>query len=876
MRTVLVGLLLLLFRSGVFSLMEQSVNGDIRNFVVGNGKVFVVTDSQLLQMKHDLVVEKHKDISNHTHPNRLTLLLPFDANKTLISCGTSDCGYCEVLDLDDISRSIYREGVSAGPFVDESSAAFLVVFNESNPKNATYMLVARENEDQGKKKTDQKDCGSLDDGGVRLRNTLDSQPGEIFSKSQDSVLASISPKGDVEWVDGFQTSSPSHSYLLVNVNPEADAAVMVLRMENSNIKSDMTKSLKGAELQCCDDKPRRKLLSSAVISSGSPLLWVGVFTAQAELENTVLAIYNFSQIRSQVPSQFTCSPACTPEGGNAVLAPRAVVLRHSSMTSVAAEKKGSWIVIYIGTNNGQLMKVVLDKGFNCGCATELYRSDYDRMVFPRMHFDPVDHNYIYIALRNQIRRVAVTQCGVYSSLIDCRSSLDPLCGWCITTNKCSTLDECLNSTWISIPENVFQKDLITFQVAAISEEVSLNLYLSAQGSGRPPLKCSMKAEHVDLCEKVSVFPSCSCNFSIQRLPPEGLRVTATVTVGDQKITEILNLRRCPDIKDTSSYAKCVACVAAGCYWSSSSQECSWTNGSEPQADIQKICKGFLTVEYKPEIMSLWPNQVSIHGKNNATIRGKNLESVMKINFQWLKECDSKETPVIERSSDTLKFNIPSGHKGNAMVCVVTADSRCHSKTTITYGPQPTCTGLQPRITWASGGRTIQVLGTSLQYVENIIVNKKEIGVRSSQSSEGLWFNTPPLMVGEGYGSFSVSLRVGNSSVDCVDTLITFPDPEFISFSTSLEFNDVLVFINKKQDRLNMRDEDVKVWGLQEEKQFECVRQKVISTAIICNIVGTQDVSINVTSLKISVGDFSTVLETEVRNTVSLFCVKDLP
>ncbi|KAL6473651.1 hypothetical protein MHYP_G00172120 [Metynnis hypsauchen] len=821
--------MLLLFQSAVSSVTEFSVNGEIRNFAVGNGKVFVVTDSQLLQMKLDLVEEKHKDIQNHTHQNQVNILLPFDANKTLITCGTSDCGYCELLDINDISRSVYREKVTVSPSVNKSSVSFIVDFDEGNTETEKYMLVARE-------KVPEK-CVS--DEGVSLHNILESQQGGIFSKSGiDPTEASISPQSDVEeteWIDGFQSSPPSHSYLLVNVKSGTGPAVVVLRMKNSRSKTEMTRSLQG------------------------------IFTAQEpnDPQKTALAIYDLSQIRDRVPSYFSCTPPCRAQKGEDVLRPHTVVLKHSSMSSVAAEKKGSWIELYIGTANGQLMKIVLDKALNSGCVTVLYKSIDDRMVFPRMHVDPVDHKYIYIASKNQIRRVAVFQCGVYSTLTDCRASQDPSCGWCVTTNKCSTKVGCSDSIWIPIPEYFFQKELITFQVAKVSGKVDLSLYLIAQGTVGSPLKCSIKAGNVDLCDNLTLVSpnSCSCSFSRQRLPPEGLRVIATVTIGDQKITESLKLRSCPNITETSPYAACAVCVSAGCHWSPVSQNCSWTQGSAPQVHIQ------------PEIISVLPNQVSLYGRNNAIIKGKNLDPVMKIRLQRLKDCEFKElkeTPVLERSTDTLRFSIPSGNKGTVRVCVVTPDGHCHSKATITYGAQPTCTGLQPRNTWASGGRKIEVLGSSLEYVETIIVNDKEISVKSS--TVGVWFHTPPLRVGEGSGPFSVSLRVGNSTVDCVYKLSYLPNPEFISFSTSQDVSYGLVFINKKQGRLNMRVEDVKVWGLQEEKQFECVVEKVISTAIVCNILETQEVRINVTSLRISVGDFSTILKTQVGHTDSLFCV----
>ncbi|KAL7857816.1 hypothetical protein AOLI_G00179180 [Acnodon oligacanthus] len=835
--------------SAVSSLTEFSVRGEIRNFAVGNGKVFVVTDSQLLQMRLDLVEEKHKDIRNHTHQNRVNILLPFDANKTLITCGTSGCGYCELLDINDISRSLYREDVTVLRSVNKSSVSFLVYFNEGNTETQKYMLVAREKVPDG--------CGS--DEGVSLHNTLESQQGGIFSKVDSSYEASISPERDVqqtEWIDGFQSSPPSHSYLLVNVKSGTGPAVVVLRMKNGRSKRQMTRSLQGAVLQCCDDKERKKLLSSSVVlSSGSPLLWAGIFTGQEpnDPQKTALAIYDLSQIKDQVPSYFSCTPTCKAQKGNDVLRPRAVVLKHTPMSSVAAEKKGAWIELYIGTAHGQLMKIVLDKALNSGCVTVLYKSDDDRMVFPRMHFDPVDHKYIYIALKNQIRRVAVTQCGIYSTLRDCRTSQDPSCGWCLTTSKCSTKDECSVSPWISVPEDSFQKELISFQATELSTELSLNLHLNVEGTENPLLTCSFMKEDDNLCNSISaVFPNCSCKFSSQRLPTN---VTATVTIGDQKITESLKLRSCPDIRETSLYDRCVVCVSAGCYWSSSTDECSWGHESASQ----DVCERLYSGSNAPEIFSLEPNQVSFHGKNHAALKGRNLELVEKIRIQGIMECTSKETPVLERTTDTLKFSIPSGNKGIARVCVLTADGHCYSNAKITYGSQPTCTGLQPRNTWARGKRKITVLGNNLGFVDAVLVHLSDKPI-ALNSNKTFWFHTHDQRENMGSGPFSVSLKVGSSTVDCVDKLSYLPDPEFTSFSTSKVDNDVLVTIQKKEDNLTMSKEDLTVWGLQGEELSECVIDTIKSTALTCRIVGKKGHESRVDSIRIMAGNFTKLIE----------------
>lgn len=298
MRTVLLGVLFLL--KGAICTSEYIFNGVIRHFAVGNGMVFVATDTQLYQMQHDLVVEKSKDITNTTHRNAVRILLPFEANGTLITCGTSEHGHCEVLNISDITQTIYREMDQQFVLhVNESSVAFLVDFRESN-SIGSYILVGKENEDY--QSSDQ--C-------VSLLSTLQTQPGEIFSET-DSVAESYYIKiPGVKWVDGFQAGQPSQlqSYLFANVKNK----LIFLKMDNHVVKSKMVKSLKVATLECCSDKPRRKLVSSTFIFSESSLLWMGIFTAERpyDPENTVLAVYNITDIRPDNPPDYVeFNPHC--------------------------------------------------------------------------------------------------------------------------------------------------------------------------------------------------------------------------------------------------------------------------------------------------------------------------------------------------------------------------------------------------------------------------------------------------------------------------------------------------------------------------------------------------------------------------------------
>ncbi|XP_060770237.1 plexin-C1-like [Neoarius graeffei] len=857
-RTVLFGLFILL--KGAVCTSGYTFNGVIRHFAVGNDKVFVATDSRLYQMKHDLVQEKIKDIKrlNSRHQNAVSILLPFEKNASVIICGNSDCGYCEVLDITDITRTIYREeDMPVGQLINESSVAFIVDVPKSD--NLAYILVGSKDKD---KDGVEHECLVFNNG-VTLLNTHQSQRGGIFSQLDSTAVEANIKIPDVEWVDGFQVPSQFQSYLFANTGWRSSSPnkVVLFKMDNNNKKSEMTESLKVATLSCCEGQAPSKLVSSTFILFESSLLWMGIFRAEQPHNpenNTALAIYNITGIKLEDPPQeITCNPSCGSQKDNGKPAvPLAVVFKHNSMTSVAARRKGSWTALFIGTANGQLIKLVLDRNYRPGCVQVLYRSDDDRMVFPRMHFDPLDHNYIYIALRNQINRIAVTQCDKYKTLRDCISSMDPFCGWCGINNRCCIQEECPGSPWISISKDGFQKELVFFQVVSVTPgEINLNLHLYLDATESLPLTCTFQAGNVVLCNMSSPVPKCSCNFSEKRLSSDGLPINVRVNISSQTFIETLTVRNCPKItENVKSDAQCTACVSAGCYWNSSSRNCTWIPVSAMNESIQDICSESSSEgNYTPEILSLQPNEVSFHGKNNAEIKGKNLELVKRIRFQGYMECASKEKSVLERSADTLKFRIPDGNKGTAKVCVVTEDGRCHSSAIVTYYSLPTCTELQPGVTWSSGERKIHVSGSNLKFVDAVEIHTSSSEIFHSQDNKTFWFHAPNQRKFSDAGPSTVSLRVVNSTVVCPVNLIYQPDPEFTSFTASEVGNDMLVIIQKTEDLLNLTKADLNVWVSQDQKRFECIIEVVEPTVVICKISGAQDNKIKVDSLKIEFG-----------------------
>ncbi|XP_043093844.1 plexin-C1-like [Puntigrus tetrazona] len=837
---------------GILVLMKYCIcgdvvnfDGDIKDFVVANSKLFVLTEHRLHQMRHDLYEEKSKDITDVPQNNRVNILVPFDENRTLITCGTFKEGHCEVLDINDITNSIYNENGVLLKSQQKKIVAFIA---------GRFLLV-------GKKEDKAKDRYSV----VSLVNTLQTQSGGIFSISADGSDAIIqSTVRDVEFVDGFQRVSSSESYLFLNAETDSERKVIVLWMNSSEVKKiDIIKSLRSSTIRCCSDKTRPVLVASTVIPSETDVIWAGVFSSQDQQdpENSALALYDISKVQGRVKG--FCANGekpCGSESGSE-LHPLSVVFKYSSMSAVTAMRAGSWTVLFIGTSDGQLIRLVLDERFTPGCPTVLFKSDDERAVLPRMHLDPVDFKHVYIALREQLRRVSIIQCYKHITLKDCRAALDPLCGWCLNKHRCSAQDECSNTSWVSISKNSLQTKLFLFQMSEnSSRKITLHLSLSLESAGDPTLSCSFTKESVSLCDGSDLsasFPNCSCSFSDQKLYSGGLKVSASVTIEDQKITETLTLRNCSSITDHSpnvSYTQCVQCVSSGCLWSSSSQRCDWTHGPGAQLNIQDACKHLLS-EMKPEILSLEPKKASLHGRNNVLLRGRNLGSVTKIRIQGDLECIPKESPVFDRSSDTLRFHIPpSGTKGTVKVCVVTPDDRCHGNSIITYTSQPSCTGIQPPVSWSSGGRKVHVQGSNLELVESVTVLpfNKVLKTQYSTSSGDVWFHSHPY---DGEGQIRLLLNVQNSAVDCVGYFSYKPDPKFTEFTTSQIANHLQVKIQKRTDELNLSMAEVTVTGLQGDQQYQCVLEKIESNAVICKIKGESGAVPTLDSLTITIGNY---------------------
>ncbi|XP_060936288.1 plexin-C1-like [Limanda limanda] len=848
-------------------------NRDIQHYAVATNTVYVATDDTLYQLSHDLTLVQrvtqrgvlkgemfHRvsetDFSDATFT--INVLLPFVENDTLISCGAIDkeCGHCEILKLMDISSLQHSESFQVGSLDHSSASVAVLVKVEKNPtKTDTFILTAIE---QSPKQKERAENCSTNLATVQLQNAEENQNGGIFSLNENQGVPSIKSIDKVEFVefvDGFQISSTM--YLLSNVrSADTSNRIRLIWLEGKGSKTLTLKSLRGATLRVSEAGGHR-LVASSVIPGAQPVLWSGVFSADVGRTNTELLVFDISPDftgKANTDPDFYSGSRESSAPEPKTLRPKAVLFRHSNMTSVLAVRHNTWVVFFIGTGDGQLIKLSVDKDYHTSCPTVLFRADDDRQVFPKIQLDPIDRNYVYVPVRNQMKRVPVSKCNTYRDVKECWSAQDPQCVWCGSKDSCTFEDDCVDSDWLSIPED-YQEKMVSHRVAKEpTGQITLNVqtHLTAGQTARSNFACQFSARSSAIhCTSgpAPMFPQCTCILPNGTLPEE---VFVKIRLGTMQLSERLTLTKCSDIAGPPTSVLCRQCFKAGCDWSKN--KCSWANGVRNDSVCKRMVSG--TKFSTPEISSIDPGVVSFYGRNHAVLYGRNLSDVTRVRIQAHTECKPQESPVWNNMGTSLMFHIPTADsKGVVKVCALLPDGSCHGSSNITYQSSPSCSNIVPNSTWLSGKRKLTIIGSHLDFVEGVTQSHapQEVRLPENRSYQNLIFETVAAVNAQGPFPSTVFLKVGNKTLPCTPTITFYPEPKFISFKSILVGDDVRITIEKKADKLEMNETELSIWGVEGGHHYPCImtakeRHKETET-FSCEIQVTQVAEFQILMIK---------------------------
>lgn len=142
----------------------------------------------------------------------------------------------------------------------------------------------------------------------------------------------------------------------------------------------------------------------------------------------------------------------SPLGGEHPIAAVPVAIFNAQLTAVATTQTSSYTVVFIGTINGRLKKVVVESATSAIEYADI-PIDEGSPVNSDLHFD-TQKSHLYLMTKNKVAKVKVHDCTVYRTCSECLSAKDPYCGWCSLENKCSLKSNCQDETndplfWIS-------------------------------------------------------------------------------------------------------------------------------------------------------------------------------------------------------------------------------------------------------------------------------------------------------------------------------------------------------------------------------------------------------------------------------------------
>uniref|UniRef100_A0AAX7W5B0 Sema domain-containing protein n=1 Tax=Astatotilapia calliptera TaxID=8154 RepID=A0AAX7W5B0_ASTCA len=827
-------------------------DGDIRQFAVTPNMLYIATEERLYQLSHDLTLinsltqrgiiktgNQQDDVQFHRVSDTaewnatfsINVLLPFTKNDSLISCGVTDddCGHCEILDLKNISKLLHREHIQVGPLKRSSRSVSFLVDVKKKTQADTYILTAIQ---QNTEKPENNKCG-INRQTVNLQDTDNKQGGGIFSLTDGaSGTPGIKSKGDVEFVDGFQINSTI--YLFSNALSAQTNRVRLIWLEGEKSKTDTLKSLRGATLSVSDSESSRLVASSVIPGE----LWSGVFSVDGGDTNTQLMVFDispdYSSDADRDPDFYTSVPSeVTPK----ILKPKAVIFRQSYMTSVLAVRQRGWMVFYIGTGDGQLIKLSVDKNYHAACPTVLYRTSDDRKVFPKLHLDPVGRKHLYVPFTNQVKRVPVSKCSTYTNVQECWSAQDPYCGWCGSKSSCTFEDDCTDSDWLSIPDES-QHKMISHKVEKDTNGqilLKIHTHLTVGQEGPSNFACQFVGRSGSICASNNPpphFPQCTCILSDRTLPADGLHVTIKFRLGTSQLSEQLRLNDCSNMSGPPSFMLCRQCIKAGCGWNKNS--CSWANQGETGVLVtdfmdlsDRVCQELESGKNFsiPEISSITPSVVSFYGTNHAVLLGRNLGDVKRVRIQTHADCTPKESPVWGNTGISLTFHIPTTElKGVASVCVLLPDGSCHGEANITYRSSPSCGNITPSSSWMSGKRKLTLMGSHLDLVEGVVHShaKHDVKLPIDSSYQSLSYDTPEAESTLMISSSTVFLKAANETLACSLNITYHPEPEFTSFTAIRTGNNVRITLKKKSDKLEMSKDELSVWGVQDTQEYGCI------------------------------------------------------
>ncbi|XP_059258327.1 plexin-C1 isoform X1 [Mustela nigripes] len=850
------------------------------------------------------------------------LLLPYsegagDLQGLLLTGWTFDRGACEVRLLGNLSHGSLRNGTEVVSCHPQGSTAG-VVYRAGDQNRwylavaATYVLPEPETASRCNPAASDRDTA------IALKDT----EGRSLATEELGRLKLRGGAGSLHFVDAFLWNGsvyfPYYPY-----NYTSGAATGWPSMVRIAQSAKVLQFQGQAALDCGHGHPdgRRLLLSSSLVEALG--VWAGVFSAatgegqeRRSPATTALCLFRMSEIQERAKScpwdfqtaEQNCKEGEQPERVQPIASS---TLIHSDLTSVYGTVVMNRTVLFLGTGDGQLLKVVLGENLTSNCPEVIYEIKEETPIFYKLVPHPKKNIYIYLTAGKEVRRIRVANCSRHPSCTECLTAADPHCGWCHSLQRCTFKEDCVHpenhENWLDISSGA--KKCPQINLFRSSKDKTTVTVVGSFPPRREEWECAVKSADTgrQLCRgKSPPSKPCTCSIPTRATYKDVLVVNVTFSVGSWRLSKRFNFTNC------SSLRECPVCIGTGCAWCKSERKCIHPFTACDPSDYkrsQEHCPVTVEKRTPPEtagegrftenrsnrthsglqvfyIKSIEPRKISTLGKSNVIVTGANFTQASKITM-ILKGTSTCEKDVIQVShvlNDThMKFSLPSSRKEMKDVCIQFDGGNCTSVGPLSYIALPHCSLIYPATTWISGGQNITIVGRNFDVIDNLIIShelKGNINVSEYCVTDSCRFLAPSLKSSKARTNVTVKLRVQDTFLDC-GSLQYLEDPRFTGCRVEPEGDTELeVKIQKENDEFNISKTDIEITLFHGENEqlncsFENITRNQDLTIILCKIKGISNAnSIDTSSKKVRVklGNLELYVEQETVPTTWYFLI----
>uniref|UniRef100_A0A183IWQ4 Sema domain-containing protein n=1 Tax=Soboliphyme baturini TaxID=241478 RepID=A0A183IWQ4_9BILA len=284
-----------------------------------------------------------------------------------------------------------------------------------------------------------------------------------------------------------------------------------------------------------------------------------------------------------------------PLGGTLPVTQRsALVTTNSRLTAVAATTAHMYTIVFIGTDDGQLKKAVLDSATS---AHEYEKIDIDpgREILADMEFD-MSGLFVYVMTARLLSKVKVQECLRHQRCNQCLGAEDPYCGWCSQDNKCTINDNC-RGNWLA-----FKGSQCTSITRVEPDEIPTTVakYVDLTVQNLPAVSGQLSCVFTVRSQKLITGATRKPGGVIISCPTPQTNLLPLVAPGEHILSARLSIQvdTGPDFAatnftfyDCSTYSNCHQCVSAefACDWCAESALC--TSNTEEYCRNQNVISG---------------------------------------------------------------------------------------------------------------------------------------------------------------------------------------------------------------------------------------------------------------------------------------------